>query len=104
MLPKAIFSKWHNPKRPLANKTFRLVSRANTDQKDFICVAAQEIALDAHFEHSFEQKEGQFFGHFMLPEFTCGHIILPGCLKFPDLHRQYRLECGHYMLPAPAIL
>jgi len=104
MLPKPIFSKWHNSKNPPANKTFRLVSIADTVQKGFICVAAREIALEANFEHSCEQKGGQFFGHFMLPEFTCGHIILPGGLKSPDLHSQYGLECGHYMLPAPAIL
>src|SRR3972149_5505255 len=43
-------------------------------------------------------------GHVILPGFTCGQVIFPECPPSVDLSAQNRLQCGHFMLPAPAIL
>jgi hypothetical protein len=40
------------------------------------------------------------YGHFMLPEFTCGQVMLPEYPPSVDLNAQNRLKCGHFMLPA----
>jgi hypothetical protein len=40
----------------------------------------------------------------MLPEFTCGQVMLPEYPPVVDSNAQNRLKCGHFMLPAPAIL
>jgi hypothetical protein len=56
------------------------------------------------FGSLFDHKSKIFFGNLMVPEFTCGKLILPTHFQRAIFCNGLRVKCGKLMLPDAAIL
>lgn len=55
-------------------------------------------------KHILSSKTQCFFGKIMVPEFTCGKVMLPFLAQFINFSDWLRVNSGKLMLPAVAIL
>jgi hypothetical protein len=72
---------------------------------DGIIVAGAENAVTEYLEKPIlGAKMKYFFGKIMLPECTCGKLILPFRHQFINFSNWVRVKSGKLMLPGVAIL